>query len=146
MRPTAGVAEEHDIQSERIAGVKPRNVVFILTDDHRSDAMGFEGHPFMNTPNLDLIATARVYLKNRFVATLLCLLSRASILTGLYTHKHRVIDNNRAIPEGTRFFPEYLQKAGYETAFFGKWHMGGGSDEPRPGFDKWVTFKGEGFY
>lgn len=138
--------EQPDIQIERIEGVKPRNVVFILTDDHRYDAMGFMGHPFMKTPNLDSIAAAGVHLKNAFVTTSLCSPSRASILTGLYTHKHRVIDNNRPMPAGIRFFPEYLRKAGYETAFFGKWHMGGGSDEPRPGFDKWVSFKGQGSY
>src|SRR5690606_34697438 len=44
------------------------------------------------------------------------------------------------------FFPEYLQKRGYETAFIGKWHMGGDSDEPRKGFDKWISFKGQGVY
>ena len=71
----------------------------------------------------------------------LCSPSRASILTGLYTFKHRVIDNNRLVPEGTIFFPQYLQKAGYATAFIGKWHMGGHHDNPRPGFDHWVSFK-----
>mgnify|MGYP000078247252 CR=1 FL=1 len=55
----------------------------------------------------------------------LCSPSRASILTGLYTHKHGVIDNNRAIPPGTQFFPEYLQRAGYQTALSGKMHFVG---------------------
>ncbi|MEM9825525.1 MAG: sulfatase [Planctomycetota bacterium] len=127
-------------------GVKPRNVVFILTDDHRYDAMGFAGHPFLQTPHLDSIAANGVHVKNAFVTTSLCSPSRASILTGLYTHKHRVIDNNRLVPEGTLFFPQYLQRAGYETAFFGKWHMGGHHDDPRPGFDKWVSFRGQGNY
>lgn len=92
-------------------GVKPRNVVFILTDDHRYDAMGFMGHPFLETPHLDSLASNGVHLKNAFVTTSLCSPSRASILTGLYTHKHRVIDNNRLVPEGTIFFPQYLQRA-----------------------------------
>jgi len=135
-----------DVVAERIDGAKQRNVVFILTDDHRFDAMGFMGHPFLKTPNLDTIAANGVHLKNAFVTTSLCSPSRASILTGLYTHKHRVIDNNRAVPEGTLYFPQYLQKAGYSTGFFGKWHMGGGSDGPRPGFGKWVSFKGQGHY
>lgn len=126
--------------------VKPRNVVFILTDDHRYDAMGFAGHPFLETPHLDSLASNGVYVKNSFVTTSLCSPSRASILTGLYTHKHRVIDNNRAVPEGTIFFPQYLQQAGYNTAFIGKWHMGGHHDDPRPGFDHWVSFRGQGNY
>ena len=126
--------------------IKPRNVVFILTDDHSYNTMGFMDHPFLETPNLDSLASNGVHLKNAFVTTSLCSPSRASILTGLYTHKHRVIDNNRPVPEGTIFFPQYLQQAGYSTAFIGKWHMGGGHDEPRPGFDHWVSFRGQGNY
>ncbi len=122
------------------------NIVFILTDDHRYDAMGFAGHPFLETPHLDSLAANGVHLKNAFVTTSLCSPSRASILTGLYTHKHRVIDNNRLVPEGTIFFPQYLQRAGYSTAFVGKWHMGGHHDDPRPGFDHWVSFRGQGNY
>jgi N-acetylglucosamine-6-sulfatase len=127
-------------------GIKPRNVVFILTDDHRYDAMGFMDHPFLETPHLDSLASNGVHLKNAFVTTSLCSPSRASILTGLYTHKHRVIDNNRLVPEGTLFFPQYLQRAGYQTGFIGKWHMGGAHDDPRPGFDHWISFRGQGNY
>ena len=127
-------------------GVKPRNIIFLLTDDHRYDAMSFMGHPFLETPNLDSLASNGVHLKNAFVTTSLCSPSRASILTGLYTHKHRVIDNNRRVPEGTKFFPQYLQRSGYATAYIGKWHMGGHHDGPRPGFDHWVSFKGQGKY
>jgi N-acetylglucosamine-6-sulfatase len=126
--------------------IKPRNVVFVLTDDHRYDAMGFMGHPFLETPHLDSLASNGVHLKNAFVTTSLCSPSRASILTGLYTHKHRVIDNNRLVPEGTLFFPQYLQGAGYKTGFIGKWHMGGAHDDPRPGFDHWISFRGQGNY
>ncbi len=127
-------------------GIQPRNVVFVLTDDHRYDAMGFMGHPFLETPHLDSLAANGVHLKNAFVTTSLCSPSRASILTGLYTHKHRVIDNNRLVPEGTLFFPQYLQQAGYKTGFIGKWHMGGAHDGPRPGFDHWISFRGQGNY
>lgn len=135
-----------EVNAERIPGARRHNVVFILTDDHRYDALGFMGHPFLETPHLDSIARAGVHVRNAFVTTSLCSPSRASILTGLYTHRHRVIDNNRLVPEGTRFFPEWLQQAGYATAFIGKWHMGSSADDPRPGFDHWVSFAGQGHY
>ena len=126
---------------------RPRNVIFILTDDHRFDAIGFlKGQPFLETPHLDSLARDGAHLKNAFVTTALCSPSRASILTGKYAHKHKVIDNNTAIPKGTTFFPSHLQKAGYKTAFIGKWHMGGESDAPQPGFDHWVSFRGQGTY
>lgn len=126
---------------------KPRNIIFILTDDHRYDAMGFlKGQQWLETPTLDAIAREGVYFKNAFVTTSLCSPSRASILTGKYAHKHGIIDNNTAIPRGTQFFPQLLQKAGYNTAFVGKWHMGGEGDDPQPGFDRWVSFRGQGTY
>ena len=129
-----------------IDGSRPRNVVFILSDDHRYDAMSFMGHQFAETPHMDSMAKNGVHLKNAFVTTSLCSPSRASILTGLYTFRHRVIDNNRLVPDGTLFFPQYLQKSGYATGYIGKWHMGGHHDNPRPGFDYWVSFKGQGHY
>ncbi|MDF1659677.1 MAG: sulfatase [Verrucomicrobiales bacterium] len=135
-----------EVKSESMPDAKPRNVVFILSDDHRYDAMGFMGHPLAVTPNMDAMARDGVHLKNAFVTTSLCSPSRASILTGLYTFRHRVIDNQRMVPEGTIFFPQYLQEAGYATGFVGKWHMGSHNDDPRPGFDYWVSFKGQGKY
>ena len=129
------------------APTKPRNVIFILTDDHRYDAMGFlKPQPWLETPQLDRVAREGVHFKNAFVTTALCSPSRASILTGVYAHRHRIVDNNTPIPGGTTFFPSYLQKAGHKTGFFGKWHMGAETDEPKPGFDQWVSFKGQGTY
>ena len=130
----------------RINGNRPRNVILILIDDQRYDAMGFMGHPFLKTPNMDRMARGGVNFTAAYVTTSLCSPSRASILTGQYAHHHRVVDNNNLVPKGTLFFPQYLQAAGYETAFFGKWHMGGASDAPRPGFDRWVSFRGQGSY
>ena len=135
-----------EVVPKKIEGSKPRNVVFILSDDHRYDAMSFMGHQFAETPHMDAMARSGVHMKNAFVTTSLCSPSRASILTGLYTFRHRVIDNQRLVPEGTQFFPQYLQKAGYKTGYIGKWHMGGHHDNPRPGFDYWVSFKGQGHY
>lgn len=124
-----------------------RNVIFILSDDHRYDAMGFlKGQEWLETPHLDTLARRGAHLKNAFVTTALCSPSRATVLTGVYAHKHKIVDNNTPIPRGTRFFPELLQNAGYKTGFFGKWHMGGVDDEPQAGFHQWVSFKGQGTY
>src|SRR5262245_61574582 len=131
---------------QELPGGKPRNVVLIVADDHRYDALACAGHPFLKTPNLDALAAGGCHLRNAFVTTSLCSPSRASILTGLYAHRHRVIDNNNPVPPGLTFFPQYLQPAGYETAFIGKWHMGSESDHPQPGFDHWVSFRGQGTY
>jgi arylsulfatase A-like enzyme len=123
----------------------PRNIVFVLVDDLRYDGMGFL-QPEVKTPNIDRLAHGGAYFPNTVVTSSLCSPSRATFLTGQTTRNHRVVDNNNSSEQGLVFFPSYLQKAGYETAFFGKWHMGEGSDAPRPGFDKWVSFLGQGVY
>ncbi|MBG28942.1 MAG: acetylglucosamine-6-sulfatase [Opitutae bacterium] len=127
---------------------KPRNVVLILSDDHRYDFLGFmeKAPEFLETPNLDRIAREGAHFANAFVTTSLCSPSRASILTGQYMRHHRVVDNQRPVPVGTRFFPEYLQEAGYQTGYVGKWHMGHEDDSPRKGFHHWVSFPGQGVY
>lgn len=123
----------------------PRNILFILADDHRHDALSFMGHPYLETPHLDRLARGGVHCRNAFVTTSLCSPSRASILTGLYAHAHGVVDNYNPVRTDLVFFPQLLQRAGYETAFFGKWHMGE-TDAPQRGFDHWVAFKGQGNY
>ncbi|MEM7146762.1 MAG: sulfatase [Verrucomicrobiota bacterium] len=135
-----------DLDLSKIPGATPRNIIVILTDDHRYDALGFLGHPFVETPNMDRLAEDGAFFENAFVTTSLCSPSRASILTGLYAHNHGVIDNYNPLPDNLVFFPQYLQAAGYNTAFIGKWHMGGMIDHPQPGFDHWVSFKGQGVY
>jgi N-acetylglucosamine-6-sulfatase len=142
----AGRLSAADLELPKIDGAKPLNVVFILSDDHRYDVMSFLGHPWVETPAMDAMARDGVYFENAMVTTSLCSPSRASILTGRYMHNHGVVDNNVPTPPGTIFFPQYLQAAGYQAAYFGKWHMGGHSDAPQPGFDRWVSFNGQGHY
>jgi arylsulfatase A-like enzyme len=126
----------------------PRNVIVILSDDHRYDFMGFmqRAPAFLETPSLDRMAAQGAHIRNAFVTTALCSPSRASMLTGQYAHKHGVVDNTSPIPEGTVFFPTYLQRAGYRTAWVGKWHMGEDRDDPQSGFHHWVSFRGQGVY
>ena len=122
------------------------NIVFILCDDHRFDCLGAAGHPFLETPHLDQMAERGAMLTSAYVTTSLCSPSRASILTGQYAHNHRVVDNYHPVNPDLTFFPQHLQVAGYQTAFIGKWHMGGDIDDPQRGFDHWVAFKGQGTY
>lgn len=123
------------------------NIIFILADDHRYDAMGFMNKiPGLQTPSMDRMAAEGAHMKNAFVSTALCSPSRASILTGQYAHTHTVVDNDAPLPANLRFFPQDLQKAGYQTAFMGKWHMGHADDQPQPGFDYWLSFQGQGVY
>ena len=125
---------------------KKPNVVFILCDDLRWDALGCAGHPHIKTPHIDRLAGEGLYFENVFCTTSLCSPSRASILSGLYAHAHGVTNNFTEYPKEMQTFPLRLQKAGYETAYIGKYHMGEKNDEPRPGFDYFVTHKGQGKY
>src|SRR5688572_17244050 len=126
---------------------KPMNIIFILADDHRYDAMGFMNRlQGLQTPGMDRMAAEGAHIKNAFVSTALCSPSRASILTGQYAHTHTVVDNDAPLPTNLRFFPQYLHQKGYQTAFLGKWHMGNSDDMPQPGFDYWLSFQGQGVY
>jgi N-acetylglucosamine-6-sulfatase len=136
--------EKGDRANAAKAVVRP-NIVFVLTDDQRYDEVGFL-NPVLETPHMDALAAEGVHFSNAFVTTSLCSPSRASILTGQMMHNHGVIDNNRPLAPGVELFPARLQAGGYETAFVGKWHMGGDISEPRPEFDYWVSFPGQGSY
>lgn len=123
------------------------NIVFILVDDLRSDALSCMGSTVAKTPNIDRIGNEGVIFRNFFVSIPLCSPSRSSFLTGQYAHRTGVSDNtdHSALSHRLVTFPRLLRDAGYETAYIGKWHMGT-DDSPRPGFDRWVSFKGQGAY
>ena len=129
-----------------IAADSRPNVLLILTDDQRWDAIGLGGSKHLKTPNMDRLGAEGVYFKNSFCTTSLCSPSRASILSGLYAHAHGVANNFTEYPVGLQSFPMVLQSTGYDTGYIGKWHMGEENDEPRPGFNWFVTHKGQGKY
>jgi N-acetylglucosamine-6-sulfatase len=130
----------------QISAATPPNVLFILCDDIRWDCLGCAGHPNLKTPNIDRLAHEGIHFKNMFCTTSLCSPSRASILSGLYAHTHKVQNNFTEYPSNLVSFPMRLHDSGYHTAYMGKWHMGEENDEMRPGFDYFATHKGQGKY
>src|SRR5215510_1504143 len=144
------LAVSSDVISRRASAAASEsrpNIVFILVDDLRWDELGCAGHPYIKTPNIDRIAREGAMFRNAFMTTPLCSPSRASFLTGQYAHTHGITDNVDRSADSHRLvtFPALLHQSGYETAFIGKWHMSN-DDTPRPGFDRCVTFKGQGTY
>ena len=129
-----------------VAQTEKPNFVVVLVDDMRWDDFGAGGQSFVQTPNIDSLAADGARFVNAFTTTPLCSPSRASFLTGLYTHDHGIVDNSNTLGSRIReldTFPQHLQKAGYETAFIGKWHMGTDGSK-QPGFDYWVSLSGQG--
>ncbi len=121
------------------------NFVFFLTDDQRWDAMSCAGNRILRTPNMDRIAAEGMRFRNAFVTNALCAPSRASFMTGVYSHTHGVIDNNRRrVRPEIRFVSEWLREAGYEVAFCGKSHTEGAYRD-RP-WDYYFGFQGQGNY
>jgi N-acetylglucosamine-6-sulfatase len=133
-------------------GDRPPNVVVILSDNHRADAMGCAGHPFVRTPALDRLAREGVTFGDAFCTTPVCSPSRASFLTGRYASAHGVRNNGALSAWDDRqvTFPELLKaRAGYATAFIGKWHMPASGLPALRGVDHLVTFTvndGQGKY
>ena len=134
------------VQARTVQPSKRPNVLFVLMDDMRWDLMGCAGHPIIKTPALDRLAREGARFTNAFVCLSLCSPSRASFLTGLYAQVHGVLGNRTALDfSRLTTFPQRFQRAGYRTAMFGKWHMGVDMD-PKPGFDHWACFRGQGTY
>ena len=122
---------------------QPLNIVFIMTDDHTAQMMSAYDKRFIETPNLDRIANDGVRFTESYVANSLSGPSRACLLTGKHSHKNGFTDNENSYFDNTQpTFPKYLQKAGYQTAVVGKWHL-----ESLPtGFDYWEVVPGQGQY
>ena len=135
------------ILSIQILSAKQPNIVFILTDDQRYDEIAAVGNfPWLVTPNLDKLMKQGIHFENAFVTTSLCGPSRASFLTGTYANRHGVVVNETVdYDKNLPSFATLLQDAGYHTAYFGKWHQAM-HNRPRPGFNKWMVFWGQGKY
>lgn len=122
------------------------NFVLFLADDMRWDTIRGGGNRIIHTPYLDALASDGTLFMNNFVTTSICPTSRVSILTGQYARRHQVWDFATSLSSKQMHlsYPVLLQKAGYRTAFVGKWGLGG--KLPKTEFDYWRGFAGQGHY
>lgn len=126
---------------------QPRpNVLFIMSDDHAAHAISAYGSRINETPQIDRIANEGVRLDNCFCTNSICAPSRAAILTGTHTHINGVRTLADDLDGRQENVAKLLQGAGYQTAIFGKWHLGHGGNADPTGFDRWVVLPGQGDY
>lgn len=118
--------------------VRP-NIIFIMTDDHTTQAMSCYGGNLLNTPNMDRLAAEGIRFDNCYATNALSGPSRACILTGKFGHINGFTDNASTFNGDQQTFPKLLQKNGYETAIVGKWHL---ISKPQ-GFDWWSILTGQ---
>ncbi len=117
------------------------NILFIFSDDHAQHAISAYGSKVNQTPHIDRLATDGARFTNSFVTNSICTPSRATLLTGQYSHMNGVPVFNRF--EGSRdHVAKHLQSGGYHTGMIGKWHLG---SDPT-GFDRWIVLPGQGDY
>ena len=116
------------------------NILFIMTDDHTTQAMSCYGGRLIQTPNMDRIAGEGIRFDNCYATNALSGPSRACILTGKFSHENGFTDNASICDGDQQTFPKLLQQAGYQTAIVGKWHL---ISEPQ-GFDYWSVLSGQG--
>ena len=114
----------------------PPNLIFILTDDQRWDALGHAGNPLIHTPEMDRLAASGYYFPQAFVTTPICAASRATLMTGQYERQHGFTFGTPPLDSARcqRSYPRLLREAGYHTGFFGKWGMNW-AENPRESFD-----------
>lgn len=125
----------------RAAESRP-NIVFFFSDDHAAQSIGAYGSRIGRTPRIDRLAREGALFEHCFCVNSICVPSRASVLTGRYSHANGVRTNADALPQGALTFPRILKDAGYATAIVGKWHL---QTEPE-GFDHWCVLPGQGAY
>ncbi|MES2372258.1 MAG: sulfatase [Bacteroidota bacterium] len=118
------------------------NILYIMSDDHDANAVSAYNKTLINTPNLDRIAKEGILFTRSFVGNSICGPARATILTGLHSHKNGFVDNRSKFDGSQVTVPKLLQQAGYQTAVVGKWHL---STYPT-GFDYWKIVPGQGQY
>lgn len=119
------------------------NILYIMSDDHASHAISAYGSVINKTPQIDRLAREGMRLKNCFVTNSICGPSRATILTGKYSHRNGFYTHSSPPFDGSQMtFPKLFQKAGYQTAVVGKWHL---KSEPT-GFDYHNVLIGQGYY
>ncbi len=121
--------------------VRP-NILYIMADDHAAHALSCYGSRINHTPNLDRLASQGVRFTNAFCTNSICGPVRAIILTGQYSHKNGVRDNQTSLPDGIRTVVDALREGGYQAAHIGKWHL---RRDPT-GFDHWDILPGQGAY
>lgn len=123
------------------APTRQPNVLLILTDDQRWDAMGCAGNAVIQTPAIDALAADGVRFRNAFVTTSICAASRASILTGLHerTHGYTFGTPPLGADRVAASYPAQLRDAGYRTGFVGKYGIRAGRDGPQRMFDSFVS-------
>jgi arylsulfatase A-like enzyme len=120
----------------------PPNILFIMSDDHAERAISAYGSDLVQTPNIDRIAREGVLFRKAFVTNSICAPSRAVFLTGKYSHQNGLRDNRDEFDGSQLTFPKLLQKAGYQTAIVGKWHL----KTAPTGFDYWKVLIDQGEY
>ena len=127
-------------------GAERPNVIVLVTDDQRADALSAAGNAVLRTPELDRLAGDGTRFENGFVTTSICMTSRASILTGQYARRHRIDDFGTPLSREqlAQTYPARFRAAGYFTGFVGKWGLGGAL--PDTLFDVWHGFGGQGSY
>jgi arylsulfatase A-like enzyme len=124
----------------------PPNLLFIMSDDHASHAISAYGSAINQTPQIDRIANGGARFDNCFCTNSICAPSRATILTGLYSHNNGVKTLHDHLDGRQQTYPQLLRAAGYQTAIVGKWHLGHGGVNDPTGFDYWCILPGHGVY
>jgi arylsulfatase A-like enzyme len=122
------------------------NFIFIMADDHAAKAISAYGAGINHTPNLDRLASEGARLDHCYVTNSICTPSRATVLTGTHNHVSGVLTLNDEINNRMPNVAKQFQSGGYQTALFGKWHLGEGPEHEPTGFDHWSIVPGQGVY